>query len=1331
MPTAPPSGGPTVVPTAAPSAPPAYPTKGPTAAPLGPSAAPTASPWVAPSTSPVASPTGQPTPPPTGSPVGPTAAPTESPKGPSIAPTGPPVGPSAAPTTPPEQPTGGPVNPSEQPTASPTVAPADPTQAPVTAPPTSSPTGDPWLQISQQYACQDGPCASFHTANWLQSSPGSLQGSGDPLAQCKSGCMQNPSCKSISFFSQSAWCQYFGGRSCPIASGCKTAEGGTFWILPECQQVYPVGALLSNIAGDCPAERCIDNQTAGGDGNCGPNYDMCHSADGTNEWLRVELPTSMAVCQVIIWNRLSCCQDRLNPHEIWIGDDAAAPDSVGNAKCVDSTSAALQVVHTIAARCIGKYVFLRLGGSVSRSVSIKELQVFAEPATLSPTAPPSASPTTSPSASPSAAPTAAPSPAPTGAPSGTPSARPSEPPSPIPTEVPSGNPSARPSESPSPLPTATPSAAPSGTPSAPPSPSPTMAPSAPPSQAPSTAPSAPPSAGPSPAPSESPTPHPTGSPTASPTTRPSAPPSGHPSVPPSISPTDMPSVPPTFHPTQAPSVTPPSASPSTEAPSLHPTTASPSHSPRQPTLAPSAPPTAPAPTQPPVPRPSYPPTAVPASGRPSLAPTRVPATPPSSAAPSSSEPPTLLPSAPPTDRPPSIPPSRVPSASPTAVAPTDAPSTEPSAAPTLPPTQGHPPPPPALAAAEKAATTSSTVAALTSSGPAASALAMAADVHCSSDGAVSNLTFPLHPTGLRIADNQYLGCIVGAVAVVCGAAALSFLALGVVRLVAPTKDGVISKEGIQSSWLRNVPVIKDSEAIDIAGLVRHPNNILLVSIFVYQGAALSSLRLAASSRDLSVGLRVIGAVSAAVLLGVTVWLHRIMSSGLQVKSRSDTPGLRAPRARVRPWDDPVPPLWVQRVFVSERGDWVSRTRQNHWINRWQSGVRHFKQEAAHWGLAVEILSMWFLALAQAWSTPTYRACGHVRLMSALVHISQMLLYIWKRPYRCHRDNFFQIARLVLLASALLSLAVGFYSATDEGAASAAGSATVFLNAAIVAVLAKVVIHMISEVMLFFKGWRAKSQLKEWEESSSTEVKSSSPLVALFPSNESAEERFLSPSEETATPLGPPRALSAEGLPLSVFGARSSQRRISRVSSHSPHGRGTGGLSSRRPARRLVKLDSVAAWRVSIANSSTDTSGGAVDLRAGVSSRSIPPADAAEQSGMGMSRTYTHVTVSGAAADAAQPAAKSRRRAKRTMTPKATLAQAPDEGAVAAASQSQSVFGSSDRIMRKMSVRTIPRRQDGATRSPRSPGPKSPSLRKQLTHASDSPFAARFADPVTV
>eukprot|EP01065_Artemidia_motanka_P046132 TRINITY_DN6919_c0_g1_i2.p1 TRINITY_DN6919_c0_g1~~TRINITY_DN6919_c0_g1_i2.p1 ORF type:complete len:1078 (+),score=192.06 TRINITY_DN6919_c0_g1_i2:298-3531(+) len=544
------------------------------------------------------------------------------------------------------------------------------------------------------------------------------------------------------------------------------------------------------------------------------------------------------------------------------------------------------------------------------------------------------------------------------------------------------------------------------------------------------------------APTASPSAGPTGTPIA-PTSTPSTPPTIQPSASPSAAPTASPD---TSAPSRAPSGS-PSARPTTPPsgrPSLPPSVG-PSVSPsRTPTAAPSAEPAA-APTAAPSAEPTAAPTAAPtvapttAPLMPTMAPTAAPTTAPSPT-PTSPSPP---PPAPPPPPPPSPPPLTIGPSLP----PTRSPFPPPPEPPPLPPPPSPPPPDlptiPALDTVGSAGGTAVAVAGVAGTAAAAQAaqLAILSDTTCRAEGTMEGMPWQLHPTRITIGGSLYAGAAVMNIAVAAAAAALWVFFLWLLPRL-PVKK------------LRNHP--------DPQGLLMCPSGLIFLFFFLYQGSVFSAFRVAV--HPASTLQRVIGYTVLLVCVAIPFKV-----------GRDAIRGVRGRKARVRrDWERKSPLL----VWFVGAGEWVSRTRTDHWVSRYQHVVRPYKADRP-WAITVDFGSMVLLGAANAPHTPTMRDCALVRLSSGTVLLIQAVIVIALRPYLRPRDNPTDAARLCLQSAALFIASVGFFLEREDWGGFAA--AAHLLTASLVFVVFKVVSDVGAWLWTVCTGRRVQLQLLEWGE----------------------------------------------------------------------------------------------------------------------------------------------------------------------------------------------------------------------------------------------------------
>eukprot|EP01062_Namystynia_karyoxenos_P010420 TRINITY_DN13692_c0_g1_i1.p1 TRINITY_DN13692_c0_g1~~TRINITY_DN13692_c0_g1_i1.p1 ORF type:complete len:1120 (+),score=82.57 TRINITY_DN13692_c0_g1_i1:61-3360(+) len=351
-------------------------------------------------------------------------------------------------------------------------------------------------------------------------------------------------------------------------------------------------------------------------------------------------------------------------------------------------------------------------------------------------------------------------------------------------------------------------------------------------------------------------------------------------------------------------------------------------------------------------------------------------------------------------------------------------------------------------------------------------VSMVLDTACDELGTLQNMPRVLHPTQWNVDGSAYLGCILAAIVIVSSAIAVNYAAVSAMRMCDGDDDGLISRADVPRTFLRFVPGVKNADGIDIAGLARFPNIIIAAVAFVYQGAVFSALRMMVSA-DQSFWRRVLAFCLSAVALAYAIWMRRRVRAGAD-PAAPDSGAQPVPLARLRRWDHPRPPVLLQYAVLSELGDWVSCRRERHWVLSWKAAVQSYRPCRATGAVTVEYLTMWCLGLANAPETPTFAACGHVRIASAVILFAQLVYTAARCPHHAARDTAFVSVRIVATITALLLLVDDFYNERTE-----TDKAETLLKVAIALALAASIIVVLRKVILQAAGWRSRLQDAEW------------------------------------------------------------------------------------------------------------------------------------------------------------------------------------------------------------------------------------------------------------
>ena len=89
-------------------------------------------------------------------------------------------------------------------------------------------------------------------------------------------------------------------------------------------EIPRLGATLSSTLEPHVAAHCIDNDEV---------TTMCHSQEQQWPWVSIQLPPASNIVQIIIFNRYSCCYERLSPFQLWVGQSAGDYGSSTSSAC--------------------------------------------------------------------------------------------------------------------------------------------------------------------------------------------------------------------------------------------------------------------------------------------------------------------------------------------------------------------------------------------------------------------------------------------------------------------------------------------------------------------------------------------------------------------------------------------------------------------------------------------------------------------------------------------------------------------------------------------------------------------------------------------------------------------------------------------------------------------------------------------------------------------------------------------------------------------------------------------------------------------------------------
>lgn len=161
--------------------------------------------------------------------------------------------------------------------------------------------------------------------------------------------------------------------SCDLArSAFKFEDLYALWPPPASRQATPVSASMSSeFNSNCSATNCIDGDVSSSE-ECISGTSLCHTLEETEgPWLQIDLGSKHLITEVVLYNRLDCCQDLLGLHEIWL---SLASESWR--RCFSGIASEAAGPFRESCTGWGRYVRIVLPGAF-RTMNLLEVRVFA------------------------------------------------------------------------------------------------------------------------------------------------------------------------------------------------------------------------------------------------------------------------------------------------------------------------------------------------------------------------------------------------------------------------------------------------------------------------------------------------------------------------------------------------------------------------------------------------------------------------------------------------------------------------------------------------------------------------------------------------------------------------------------------------------------------------------------------------------------------------------------------------------------------------------------------------------------------------------------------
>eukprot|EP01063_Lacrimia_lanifica_P033585 TRINITY_DN6014_c0_g1_i1.p1 TRINITY_DN6014_c0_g1~~TRINITY_DN6014_c0_g1_i1.p1 ORF type:complete len:1217 (+),score=18.84 TRINITY_DN6014_c0_g1_i1:84-3734(+) len=320
--------------------------------------------------------------------------------------------------------------------------------------------------------------------------------------------------------------------------------------------------------------------------------------------------------------------------------------------------------------------------------------------------------------------------------------------------------------------------------------------------------------------------------------------------------------------------------------------------------------------------------------------------------------------------------------------------------------------------------------------------AMAAIVSAKLCGAKSD-SLALHPSQIEVMGSESAGMVIGNTLIAVGFSALCAAAV----IVARVGGRVLFPDLF--------------EGMDSQGLLRFPSAPLLVAQMLYQGTTLGAMSLCWYGG--TPGLVCLGVVSAVACLVGPIILFKKIRGGV-------------PRRAVYA---PVASRRESRLmtFLLGPGEWCSKDQLHHWVLRYVTVLRPYREVTAWFG-SVEMIAYLAVSGIQALVPVTYVACGHQKLGCAVIFALLVILRRVLSPLQRPRDYVVLQTAHTLQIVALVLMAVGYYTEdTNYYGFAIAGDIMLVCTALL---LIKVAADAITELYVLCSGSRKRIQTRIFE-----------------------------------------------------------------------------------------------------------------------------------------------------------------------------------------------------------------------------------------------------------
>ena len=316
---------------------------------------------------------------------------------------------------------------------------------------------------------------------------------------------------------------------------------------------------------------------------------------------------------------------------------------------------------------------------------------------------------------------------------------------------------------------------------------------------------------------------------------------------------------------------------------------------------------------------------------------------------------------------------------------------------------------------------------------------------------VRRLPSIFNPTQLIIDQSEPLGALIANISIIFGIIIILVTLSKLLTIISPKSTSFFN-------------------ANDPNGFLRFPSGPLFIAQWFYQGLVFSTFLVIYHAQ--SVGIAVVGGVGGVFCLVLPIGAVNLSSGGIPTRGYYKPVGGNESSSSLS--------RNIKNAMLG-RGEWISRTRNDDWVQKHASIVRKF-EPGYTWFLLLDAAVQFCIAVVAALPTPNHTACAHTRIAQCIVLMTYMLAICFSRPFARVRDTCFELASTGGQSAGLLLSAMSFYKVKNDNfrESSLSSSSDICYTLTTAIVILGILLELLSEGFVFFTSRRSRLQEDVWK-----------------------------------------------------------------------------------------------------------------------------------------------------------------------------------------------------------------------------------------------------------